>query len=341
MIRKFAVSRDDSVYEAWPDVALTERGRLICVFAECKHHGDRSFTRIVMCVSDDRGRTWSPKKALTERTNGFPYWNCPRISRLADGRLVIAADRISGEKESGGKVFLWFGDGEGTAWEGPFETPAAGIVPDKLCELASGRWILSAHDRGRHGFLEQMLWYSDDKGATWNGPVTVASKPGLHLCEISLLPLPDGTLVGFMRENSGEGRDCYKAISYDQGETWTDVVRVPLPGCHRPVAGMLRSGKILITYRFMHGGKGWVGHWTQNFFAAITDVESAKALDRNEQRARIMPIDFDRSPVSDLGYSGWVQFDDGEIYIVNYIVDDAPKAQIRGYSLRESDFMLE
>ena len=42
-----------------------------------------------------------------------------------------------------------------------------------------------------------------------------------------------------------------------------------------------------------------------------------------------MPVDFDRSPVADLGYSGWVQFEDGEIYIVNYIVDDAPKAQIR------------
>ena len=54
-----------------------------------------------------------------------------------------------------------------------------------------------------------------------------------------------------------------------------------------------------------------------------------------------MPIDFDRSPVSDLGYSGWVQFEDGEIYIVNYIVDDAPKAQIRGYSLTENDFILE
>jgi sialidase-1 len=36
-----------------------------------------------------------------------------------------------------------------------------------------------------------------------------------------------------------------------------------------------------------------------------------------------------------------VQFDDGEIYIVNYIVDDAPKGQIRGYSLGMEDFLLE
>jgi sialidase-1 len=35
-----------------------------------------------------------------------------------------------------------------------------------------------------------------------------------------------------------------------------------------------------------------------------------------------------------------VQFPDGEIYVVNYIVDDAPKGQIRGYSLRKEDFLL-
>jgi sialidase-1 len=44
--------------------------------------------------------------------------------------------------------------------------------------------------------------------------------------------------------------------------------------------------------------------------------------------------------MSDTGYSGWVQFPDGEIYVVNYIVDDAPKGQIRGYSLRKEDFLL-
>jgi sialidase-1 len=36
-----------------------------------------------------------------------------------------------------------------------------------------------------------------------------------------------------------------------------------------------------------------------------------------------------------------VQFPDGEIYIVNYILDDAPKAQIRGYSLTMRDFWLQ
>ncbi|MBN1262161.1 MAG: hypothetical protein JXB35_15895 [Anaerolineae bacterium] len=46
----------------------------------------------------------------------------------------------------------------------------------------------------------------------------------------------------------------------------------------------------------------------------------------------LLPVDFERSPASNTGYSGWVQFadgdraDTGEIYVLNYILDDAPKA---------------
>lgn len=91
----------------------------------------------------------------------------------------------------------------------------------------------------------------------------------------------------------------------------------------------------------MQGGKGQLGYWTQNLFAALTDIESAKVTERDEQWSRILPIDFDRSPVSDTCYADWIQFDDREIYMVNYIVDDMPKAYIRGYSLREEYFILK
>lgn len=37
----------------------------------------------------------------------------------------------------------------------------------------------------------------------------------------------------------------------------------------------------------------------------------------------------------------WVQFEDGGIYVVNYIFEDAAKGQIRAYSFWENDFLLE
>lgn len=347
MIQKYLISRDDAIYQAWPDVALTSDGRLVCVFAECTHHGDRSYTRIMLCDSQDRGRTWTPKRPLSEPTHGLTgFWNCPRITRLRDGRLVVVVDKLMAEERSANPEqclnFMFLSADNGQTWTEPVLTPVQGIVPDQLVELSSGRWLLAAHysDKER-GHLVQRLWWSDDAGKTWSGPAIVGCQAGLNLCEVSIVPMADGkTLVAFMRENSWQGWDCFKTISHDAGETWGEPIPFPLPACHRPVGGFLQSGHLLITHRFMQGGKGWTGSWTQNFFAALTDEASALAPTRNEAWTRILPIDFDRSPHSDLGYSGWVQFDDGEIYIVNYIVDDAPKGQIRGYSLQLDDFLL-
>ena len=355
MVERFTVSRDDSVYEAFPDVTLAPSGRLVCVFAECTHHADRSYTCIQQTHSDDRGRTWSTKRPLTKALRGDPatdpWWNCPRISALADGRLVAVVDRIAARVDAvGGEQsnWLWLSTDEGETWEGPRPTPVYGIVPDQLVQLrhgpSPGRWILGAHtvlDDADEKRWTQRCWLSDDEGQTWLGPQTVACVPGLKLCEGSVMELPDGELVCLMRENSGKGLGAFKSVSRDCGVTWEGPTEMPIPACHRPVAGMLHSGRVLVTHRFMQGGKGWVGWWTQNLFAALTDVASCLADERAEAHTRIMPIDFDRSPESDTGYSGWVQFDDGEIYVVNYILDDAPKAQIRGYSMRESDMLLE
>ena len=357
MIRRFTVSRDDDVYEAFPDLALAAPDRLVCVFLECTHHGDRSYTRVMLAESDDRGRTWAPKRALTDPlhgqgAHGGPFWNCPRISALSDGRLVAVIDRQAGRKRdaTGGEQSNWlmFSDDHGRSFSDPAPTPVYGIVPDRLIECRAGphpgRWVLSAHtvlEDGPHGRLwHQRCWLSDDRGGTWTGPVTIAAVPDLMLCEGSVCELPGGELVCFMRENSFQGLDAYKAVSLDGGETWDGPRRFPLPACHRPVAGVLGSGRVLITYRFMQGGKGWVGWWTQNLFAALTDVESCLARERAEAHTRIMPLDFDRSAESDTGYSGWVQLDDGEIYVVNYVLDDAPKAQVRGFALREDDLLL-
>ncbi len=346
MIQKFGISDDKSVYEAWPDVALTKSGKLLCVFSECTHHGNREYTRIVAAESGDRGRTWSPKRAITEGTRGLGYYyNCARVTAMRDGRLCVIVDRCpsgcENEKARKSVNLLYFSDDEGATWGKPVETPLLGIVPDKLLELEGGRWTISAH-HPEDGFLTQFLRYSDDQGRTWSERVTVGKKQGLNLCEASLLPVDGKRLVAFMRENSGQGWDCMKSVSEDGGQSWGEVTQFPLPACHRPVSGFLQDGRIMITHRFMQGGKGWLGSWTQNLFAATSDAASALARTRGEAWARILPIDFDRSPKSDTGYSGWVQFPDGEIYIVNYIVDDAwDKGQIRGYSLRPEDFLIE
>jgi len=363
MIESFTVSRDDGIYEAFPDVALTASGKLVCVFAECNHHGDRSYTCVMVTESSDRGRSWSAKRALTVplRWSGdtIAWWNCPRITALTDGRLVAVVDYCEGHKPGEPasigvrRNLLFVSRDDGQTWDGPHETPVRGIVPDRLIELKrgehAGRWVMSAHiaehEAGGSRLFWQRAWYSDDQGESWEGPVTIAHDPGLKLCEGSTVEMPAGELVCFLRENSGRGWDMRKAVSRDGGETWDGPCPMPVPGCHRPVGGVLQSGRVLITHRYVQGGKGWTADGSfsmpaQNLLAALTTVEGCLSENRDGP-VRLRPIDHDRSPNSDIGYSGWVQFEDGEIYIVSYLVDEAPNGHIRGYALSERDIVLD
>ena len=54
-----------------------------------------------------------------------------------------------------GEIQLYFSQDQGQTWSEPVETPARGIVADKLLELDSGRWILFCHDKEiNFGYLE-------------------------------------------------------------------------------------------------------------------------------------------------------------------------------------------
>lgn len=341
-IEKFLVSRHETHYQAWPCLAQTQSGKLISTFAQCQHHGDRSFARFVTVESTDLGRTWSEPRVLVDNCEGTPHWNCPRVSALRDGRLVLVGDLVNGSERLNPEQhtnWLWFSDDDGVTWSERVPTPAYGIVPDKIVELSTGRWLLGTHAHDSEtGNLTQRVWWSDDQGETWGGPGIVGRQQGLNLCEVSIIECSDGLLVAFLRENSGLGWDGFKSFSSDGGETWDGPYHTVLCGCHRPVAGWLQSGRLMVTYRFIQGGQGGWGKGTQNFFAAAMDEASVRAKERRGQWARILPLDFDRHAHADLGYSGWVQTADGELIVVTYLLDDWPRGQIRGYRLSEAEF---
>ncbi len=339
-IKKYTVSRDDTRYHAWPDLVLTKRGKLICVFTETTHHGDRNNSRIMITESLDRGRSWSEKKALTELTSPgdeLGYFNCSRISDIG-GKLAIVCDRVINGTDREARfvdIYIWYSQDDGESWSCPQIVKNTGIVPDKLKRLKNGRLLLAAHN-GSKDALSQYLWYSDDDGKSWSERVTVASDPRYSLCEVSIYECDDGTLVSFLRENSHKGISCLKTISYDNGESWSEIYDTHIPAVHRPVITRLSSGTLMMSYRFMHGvcRNAWMA---QNVFLAFFDEDTAKSTDKTA--TNIISLDYDRSSDADCGYTGAVQFEDGMIYVVCYIVDDAPKAQIRGYSFYEKELL--
>ena len=162
-VKKHIVNKDETVYEAQPDVVLSDSGKLICVLSECLHHVDRTDARIDICESTDRGRTWTKKKYLTEKGTKDSYFNCARISKLNDGS-------------------------EGIQWDEAIQYNFCGIVTDKLTQLKCSRLIISAHFASpTTKKLQQYLWYSDDNGKSWSDKVTVAADERYNLCEVTLI----------------------------------------------------------------------------------------------------------------------------------------------------------
>lgn len=345
VVEKFAVSRDDTVYECFPSLAQLSSGRIVLVYRESDAHRAKDFCRLIVRTSDDGGRTFSNRRVLADekKTGGaLRYHNCPKVQQLRDGRVLVLCDVFPsppGETVdglSGSRIFFWTSDDECRTWSSPVNTGVGGIMPDEVVELDDGDWLLATQFRDsetNNGV--QRVSRSSDKGRTWSDPITIAARKGYDFCEASILRLPAGELVCYMRENSNIGRPGYKSISTDGGRTWKGPYDTQMEGCHRPVAHLTRSGMVLITYRHQIGG---ASPWAKNVFAFLESTHSALEPDRNKQNGILLPLDHDRSPKPDSGYTGWVETAPGEFLAVTYINDDAPMAQIRGYRFREPDF---
>lgn len=342
MIEKFTISRDDAIYECFPDVCMTRSGRLIITYRESDSHSAAEYSHLVYRISDDHGRTWSDKVYLDrqEARNGVLLkWNCPRVSQLSDGRIVINCDRYPVPPGEGGsqydsKIWVWTSTDDGEGFGEAVQTPVCGIVPDQVIELASGRLLLGTHVHDHElGVYRQMVHLSDDGGATWRGPITVCCTHLYQACEGGMVQLPGGEVVCYMRENSRTGLPGPKCISRDDGESWLGPFATLMNGLHRPAVGLTRDGEVLVLYRFHPGGP-----FAKNFFAYKESVQSALQPLREKQSGIILPLDHDRNAQSDSSYSGWVQLPDGRFFAVNYIKDDAPMAQIRGYYFTVDEF---
>jgi len=343
-ICKITVSRNDEVYECFPDLVHTNSGKLIVIYRESDSHGAQDYSHLIMRHSLDDGESWSERFVLIEsyQEEGVLFkYNCPRISQLADGRLAALCDGYPvppGESfdRTTSYSFFWYSEDDGETWSEPVKTPITGIVPDKLFETKDGTWLVAVHvGVAGEEYLHQRVFRSTDQGESWEGPITVVNQEGLNPCEASIIQLPDGMLVCYMRENSGKGWPAPKAFSTDDGQSWDGPYDTVMPGCQRPVAGHLPSGDIMVTFRHRTGGNG-PGH--NNFWAYKEPVASAAAPDPAEQGGIIMALDHDGHARADTGYSGGCGLDDGTILVVNYIMDDADMAQIRGYYFREEDF---
>ena len=327
-IESFTVCRDDTIFEGWPDLIRLKSGRMLLVYNECNSHGDRNHSKIAMRVSDDDGTTWSEKQYIGPETQHGDHWNSIRVNQLSDGRILLVCDRvIVWETSAETELYLWESTDDGETWSVGRKLGIHGYCSDKIRELADGTLMLCvSRYNPAIGKTEVFAYRSGDGGETWTPPITVAADPQYTFIEPALLECRNGTLAVFLRENSLAGYNGFIALLKDGGKTFENERQIPLKGMHRPFVGFLEDGRILLSYREHLSSalpypdlKGVI--FTEQSLLAGLD-------DRN-----VFRIAHDSGASPDQGYSAWVQLDGSTVYMVNYIMNGAPRAYIQGYRI--------
>ena len=263
--RHIIVARNDDTWEGFPDLTATRSGKLICVYKEGDGHGvwDCHWSRIVIRESEDRGRTWSEKKILDEKNDvvdGGVYC-APAISRLKDGRIVSSCEFRNKDIGFTGAV-LWWSTDEGKSWSKGEQTGIHRGGETPIIDLQDGSLLMGFdYTSNETGKSTQAVVRSDDGGRTW-GKLSIVAKDSVHdFGEASFTELPDGTIISLLREDSYCWYPTYKCYSYDHGKTWSTPMETPI-FAQRPMAGLLKDGKMLVTYRHVGGNVGayaWMG----------------------------------------------------------------------------------
>ena len=326
---KFTISRNDTIMEGWPDMIRLKSGRILVVYNECTAHTNRNGTHITLRKSEDNGVTWSEKQYIGPETQHGDQWNSIRFSQCSDGRILLVCDRIAEvETSQETKFFLFESRDDGDTWTASREIGVYGYCSDKIRELSDGSLLLCVSRYNPATQKSEVFAHkSRDGGQTWSAPVLAAHSPSHTFIEPAALELSDGTVVVFLRENSQRGDNGFVVVSEDKGEHFSGLREIPVKGMHRPAVGFLQDGRILLSYReHLRGGQPYPD-------LKLCIFSEADLKNPHPDGWNCCLVDHDGSDRVDQGYSAWLQLPDGRILMANYIVDDAPKAYIRGYRI--------
>ena len=285
---------------------------------------------ITFWFSDDDGRTFSEQQPTPVR--GI----CPdEVAEMPDGRWLL----LTCVRDANDHILqmLTVSRDMGKTWEEPYALtldPDYEIDEGSIVQMPNGESVsYEREDSGRP--LQKMI--SKDGGMTWEGPFDTLNPAAIGM---PMAGLTDGGLVLI---TGRFGLPCRWRVDMS-GATWEKriakrgVVIPKMPGNEdnaRFVASIERTPYMRESDTELVLGMGGSSVHT---FAYIEPTESALSPKLSEQKGLLLPLDLDASPHADSGYTGWVEYERGRFLVANYINDDAPMAQIRGYRFGLEDF---
>ena len=249
----------DRLWQSAPSAAMTDSGRIFCVYSADNHAPDEVTTNYTVCAFSDDGCTFQL---------AFYAFHDYDV-RMSETLLFMSPEGILYHFWT--QSYQYF-DGRGGIWCARCEQPDAPFPvfgkPHRICDgfmadnpviLRDGRWLFPSSvwthmSSPYHPFPEYekvSVWESHDCGTTlrYLGGTT---DPTPDYTENTVFERSDGSLVMLNRRETG----IAQSISIDGGKTWTspEPFILPSPGS-RFMVSRFPSGTLLIVTHYQFVGR--------------------------------------------------------------------------------------
>ena len=218
------VSGEVTSHNFYPDMVVTDSGKIYIVWVNTQGGGDVHFT-----MSNDHGQTFTNFSTVNSIPNhvvtiGF---SGPQVEVLNDTIHVLWSDQRNGYDHS--SAFYARSIDQGLTWD---ETQigypnGVNFYPELLMD-SQGILHASFHyfQSGSLVYQHMAHTFSSDGGDTWSDFNIVSDyEPGepCDCCPIELHELPDGKIMNGFRNNENDIRDMFSMDWHPEDSTWINL----------------------------------------------------------------------------------------------------------------------
>lgn len=277
--------------------------------------------RLGLTTSKDDGKSWSRLETVAD--HGVDMRN-PAFGITSQGVWILGYMEMdcyengfwTPEKPGRERRIFVRRSTDGKTWNEPMRIDVGEhpiVCPyGKIVEAADGTLFMSMYG-GDRAFVIR----SRDGGATWGEISQIAE--GYN--ETALLALPSGKLLAALRTSRSNNwtAGVHLSVSFDQGKTWSQPVKVTEDYQHPADLLLLESGNILLTFgnrRPPYGVRGMISRDE----GATWDTDTTITL-----------VSDCSSP--DVGYPSSVQLPGGDIFTAYYALDSGLIKQGRNHPI--------
>lgn len=212
------------------DFITLKDGKILFIYSHFSGASGSDFGNAYLAsrYSTDKGKTWTAEDELVVRQEGDMNVMSVSLLRLQNGNIALFYARKNSEEDC--IPLMRISTDEAKTWSDPVtcitDRPGYYVLNNnRIIQLKNGRLLMPVALHKTIGGKWQnratvYTYYSDDNGRTWTCSAAVPNNTEIITQEPGLIELKDGTIMMFIRTDSGVQQLSY---SKDKGETWSHI----------------------------------------------------------------------------------------------------------------------